>query len=43
MDNFYTVTVYEKGAEIIRVYHTLLGKEGFRYLHFLIERDVNIV
>lgn len=30
MDNFYTVTVYEKGAEIIRVYHTLLGKEGFR-------------
>ena len=31
MDNFYTVTVYEKGAEIIRVYHTLLGKEGFRW------------
>lgn len=30
MDNFYTVTVYEKGAEIIRVYETLLGKEGFR-------------
>ena len=32
MDNFYTVTVYEKGAEIIRVYHTLLGKAGFRCL-----------
>ena len=31
MDNFYTVTVYEKGAEIIRVYHTLLGKQGFRW------------
>lgn len=30
MDNFYTVTVYEKGAEIIRMYHTLLGSEGFR-------------
>ncbi|KAK9814410.1 hypothetical protein WJX72_005522 [[Myrmecia] bisecta] len=30
MDNFYTLTVYEKGAEIIRMYHTLLGKEGFR-------------
>ncbi|KAI8468066.1 MAG: hypothetical protein J3K34DRAFT_523265 [Monoraphidium minutum] len=30
MDNFYTVTVYEKGAEIIRLYHTLLGAEGFR-------------
>lgn len=30
MDNFYTVTVYEKGAEIIRMYQTLLGKEGFR-------------
>ncbi len=30
MDNFYTVTVYNKGAEIIRMYHTLLGAEGFR-------------
>jgi aminopeptidase N len=30
MDNFYTVTVYEKGAEIIRIYQTLLGKQGFR-------------
>lgn len=30
MDNFYTATVYIKGAEVIRMYHTLLGKEGFR-------------
>lgn len=30
MENFYTVTVYEKGAEVIRLYSTLLGKEGFR-------------
>uniref|UniRef100_A0A061S086 Aminopeptidase N n=1 Tax=Tetraselmis sp. GSL018 TaxID=582737 RepID=A0A061S086_9CHLO len=30
MENFYTVTVYEKGAEVIRMYATLLGKEGFR-------------
>jgi aminopeptidase N len=30
MDNFYTVTVYEKGAEIVRLYETLLGKDGFR-------------
>ncbi len=30
MDNFYTTTVYEKGAEIIRIYHTLLGDDGFR-------------
>ncbi|WP_251359760.1 aminopeptidase N [Kangiella sp. TOML190] len=29
MNNFYTVTVYNKGAEIIRMYHTLLGEEGF--------------
>jgi aminopeptidase N len=29
-DNFYTSTVYEKGAEVIRMYHTLLGPEGFR-------------
>ena len=30
MDNFYTATVYSKGAEVIRMYRTLLGKEGFR-------------
>lgn len=30
MDNFYTLTVYEKGAEIIRLYQTLLGVDGFR-------------
>ena len=30
MDNFYTLTVYEKGAEIVRLYRTLLGKDGFR-------------
>mmetsp|Transcript_2792 Transcript_2792/g.5820 ORF Transcript_2792/g.5820 Transcript_2792/m.5820 type:complete len:882 (+) Transcript_2792:33-2678(+) len=30
MDNFYTATVYSKGAEIIRMYNTLLGADGFR-------------
>ena len=30
MDNFYTCTVYEKGAEVVRLYETLLGKDGFR-------------
>ena len=30
MNNFYTSTVYEKGAEVIRMVHTLLGAEGFR-------------
>ncbi|HVG82245.1 MAG TPA: aminopeptidase N [Methylomirabilota bacterium] len=30
IDNFYTPTVYEKGAEVIRMMHTLLGPEGFR-------------
>ena len=30
MNNFYTLTVYEKGAEVIRMMHTLLGKEKFR-------------
>ncbi len=29
MNNFYTVTVYDKGAEVIRMLHTLLGEEGF--------------
>ncbi len=28
--NFYTATVYEKGAEVIRMQHTLLGDSGFR-------------
>ncbi|XP_043690608.1 puromycin-sensitive aminopeptidase-like [Telopea speciosissima] len=30
MDNFYTETVYQKGAEVVRMYKTLLGSEGFR-------------
>jgi len=30
INNFYTVTVYEKGAEVVRLYHSLLGAEGFR-------------
>ena len=30
INNFYTVTVYNKGAEVVRMYHTLLGKQGFR-------------
>ncbi|HZQ60776.1 MAG TPA: aminopeptidase N [Casimicrobiaceae bacterium] len=30
INNFYTMTVYEKGAEVIRMQHTLLGPERFR-------------
>ncbi|WP_322111764.1 aminopeptidase N [Acidihalobacter yilgarnensis] len=30
INNFYTVTVYEKGAEVVRMYETLLGRDGFR-------------
>lgn len=30
INNFYTVTVYEKGAEVVRMYATLLGRELFR-------------
>jgi aminopeptidase N len=30
MNNFYTSTVYEKGSEVIRMMHTILGKQGFR-------------
>ena len=29
IDNFYTTTIYEKGSEVIRVLHTLLGEETF--------------
>jgi aminopeptidase N len=28
--NFYTATVYEKGAEVVRMLQTILGREGFR-------------
>ncbi len=28
--NFYTATIYNKGAEVIRMLHTMLGVEGFR-------------
>ncbi|MCB1555678.1 MAG: aminopeptidase N, partial [Alphaproteobacteria bacterium] len=30
INNFYTMTVYEKGAEVIRMQHTLLGPETYR-------------
>ncbi|CDF85180.1 Aminopeptidase N [Pseudomonas knackmussii B13] len=30
ISNFYTLTVYEKGSEVVRMIHTLLGAEGFR-------------
>ena len=30
INNFYTATVYEKGAEVIRMMHTVLGTERFR-------------
>jgi aminopeptidase N len=30
MNNFYTLTVYEKGSEVIRMLHTLLGEDNFQ-------------
>ncbi|UIM98712.1 aminopeptidase N [Yersinia ruckeri] len=30
MNNFYTLTVYEKGSEVIRMMHTLLGEKQFQ-------------
>ncbi|MEM9531274.1 MAG: aminopeptidase N [Pseudomonadota bacterium] len=30
INNFYTMTVYQKGAEVVRMLHTLLGEEGFQ-------------
>ena len=30
INNFYTVTIYEKGAEVIRMLQTLVGQAGFR-------------
>lgn len=31
VDNFYTATIYEKGAEIIRMMQTIVGRKGFRH------------
>ncbi len=30
INNFYTTTIYEKGAEVVRMYQTILGREAFR-------------
>jgi aminopeptidase N len=30
INNFYTATVYQKGSEVIRMMHTILGEEGFQ-------------
>jgi aminopeptidase N len=39
IDNFYTPTVYEKGAEVIRMLHSLLGEDGFqRGMRLYVER-----
>ena len=39
IDNFYTATVYEKGAEVVRMMHTLVGRDGFaRGMRLYVER-----
>ena len=39
VDNFYTATVYEKGAEVIRMMQTLVGRAGFiKGVHLYFER-----
>lgn len=30
ISNFYTLTIYEKGAEVVRMFHTMLGRDLFR-------------
>ena len=30
INNFYTATVYEKGAEVVRMIHTIVGRDNFR-------------
>ncbi|MCI5851966.1 MAG: aminopeptidase N [Sutterellaceae bacterium] len=40
INNFYTTTVYEKGAEVYRMLQTMLGKEGFKKgLSLYVERN----
>lgn len=31
VDNFFTATIYEKGAEVIRMMQTIVGRKGFRH------------
>ncbi len=41
INNFYTHTIYEKGAEVVRLYQTILGREGFNkgLRHYLKKHD----
>jgi aminopeptidase N len=42
INNFYTATIYQKGAEIVRMIHTLLGPDGFRKgMDLYVERHDN--
>jgi aminopeptidase N len=42
IDNFYTATVYQKGAEVVRLLHTRIGPEAFRRgMDLYIERHDN--
>jgi len=42
INNFYTTTIYEKGAEVVRMYRTLIGREAFRKgFDIYIERNDN--
>tara|TARA_R110002096_G_scaffold277561_1_gene471610 strand:+ start:593 stop:3238 length:2646 start_codon:yes stop_codon:yes gene_type:complete len=41
INNFYTLTVYEKGSEVVRMYQTLFGRDGFKkgLQHYLQKHD----
>lgn len=41
MNNFYTVTIYNKGAEVVRMLHTLLGEQGFQagIREYIVQQD----
>jgi aminopeptidase N len=42
INNFYTTTIYEKGAEVVRMYRTMIGPEAFRLgMDTYIERNDN--
>jgi aminopeptidase N len=42
INNFYTTTIYEKGAEVVRMYRTLIGRDAFRRgMDIYIERNDN--
>ena len=45
IDNFYTTTIYNKGAEVIRMYQTILSDDGFKkgFSNYIAKHDGKLI